>query len=205
MQLALPQFLQGRHGSSDSDEGHDFDCFQCVQVGRVSGWHPRVEVEEEACKDRTGCCLHALSSWETVGTSRQCFARPRWRTSSFFEHCWSAILPRAVTVFFLQFCVVDSRELHCLLFTCVCKDTRRKCRRFKVDNFNESSSDYRFFFASNSCFHSVKLRFTLSLTFVFFLFRGVRFLFFFRLCLVFRTSVFPRLPSGRCLFDSRTC
>ena len=31
------RFLQGRHGTSDSDEGHDFDCFQHVQVGRVSG------------------------------------------------------------------------------------------------------------------------------------------------------------------------
>ena len=26
-----------RLGTSDSDEGHDFDCFQCVQVRRVSG------------------------------------------------------------------------------------------------------------------------------------------------------------------------
>ena len=33
---------------------HDFDYFQCVQVGRVSGWHARVEVEEEACNARTG-------------------------------------------------------------------------------------------------------------------------------------------------------
>ena len=50
---SLADELQGRHGISDSDEGHDFDCFQCVQVGRVSGWHARVEVEE-ACNARTG-------------------------------------------------------------------------------------------------------------------------------------------------------
>merc|ERR1712209_312778 len=31
------RFLQGRHGTSDSDEGHDFDCFQCVQVRRRDG------------------------------------------------------------------------------------------------------------------------------------------------------------------------
>merc|ERR1712211_103664 len=28
------RFLQGRHGTGESDEGHDFDCFQCVQVRR---------------------------------------------------------------------------------------------------------------------------------------------------------------------------
>ena len=27
------RFLQGRHGTSDSDEGHDFDCFQCICRG----------------------------------------------------------------------------------------------------------------------------------------------------------------------------
>ena len=57
---------------------------------------------------------------------------------------------------FSQFCVVDSREHDCLFFNSVCKDTRRKlqkhCRRFEVDNFNESSSDYRYFFAPDSCF-----------------------------------------------------
>ena len=31
------RFRLSRHGTSDSDEGHDFDCFQCVQVGRASG------------------------------------------------------------------------------------------------------------------------------------------------------------------------
>ena len=51
---------------------------------------------------------------------------------------------------FRSFCVVNSRELDCLLFSSVCKDTRQKlqkqCRRFEVDNFNESSSDYQIFF-----------------------------------------------------------
>ena len=57
---------------------HDFDYFQCVLVGRVSGWHARVEVEEEACNARTGgdSCQHEPSA-------------------SFFQHCWSAILADA--------------------------------------------------------------------------------------------------------------
>ena len=106
--------------------------------------------------------------------------RPNWErqlsvraVSLFFQHCWSAIhadapaLDKSVAdplknpvatcgnrVFFVfrSFCVVNSRELDCLLFSSVFKDTRQKlqkhCRRFEVDNFNESSSDYQIFFAS---------------------------------------------------------
>ena len=135
---------------------HDFDYFQCVQVGRVSGWHARVEVEEEACNARPGgeSCQHepSASFFSALLVSHPCGCaslgqecRRPLEESSCHVRLQSFLVLRS-------FCVVSSRELDCLLFSSVCKDTRQKlqkhCRRFEVDNFNESSSDYQIFFAS---------------------------------------------------------
>ena len=119
-------------------------------------------------------CLHAPSPWETVvSTSRQCFARPRWRTSFFkaplVSHpCECASLGqerrrpleeanchvRLQSFFFAVLRGGQSGARLPPLLQCVHRKLQKHCRRFEADNFNESS-DYRSFFCLRQLFFLV--------------------------------------------------